>query len=275
MATDPPDAAPTLPLLQLRPIGVVHSSLRERADAPRQPGVGTSHTGRIELFPAGGMEHALEDLDRFAHIWVLFWFHKNEGWRPKVLPPRSHKRRGVFATRSPYRPNPIGLSVVSLVKIENLSLEVANLDILDGSPVLDLKPYLPYADVVPDAGSGWLEGDPSPDPLGAFNVQFSPRAQAQFDFLRTDFGIDLLPRVQDTLRAGAEPRAYRRIRRVGSGLVLSYKTWRFEYQLAGREVLVTSVTTSYRPNDLRREGDPELIAPRALLERFGSDTAQR
>jgi tRNA-Thr(GGU) m(6)t(6)A37 methyltransferase TsaA len=252
--------------LVLEPIGVVRSGLYERSDAPRQPGTGGAHAGRIELFDRVGMVHALDDLDRFDHIWVLFWFHKNQGWRPKVLPPRNQKRRGVFATRSPYRPNPIGLSVVRLLGIDGLTLQVTDLDILDGSPVLDLKPYLPYADALPQASSGWLDA-PERDPLGSYSVSFTDHAQAQFDFLQSGFGLDLQPRVRETLQAGAEPRPYRRIRRVEGGLVLAYKTWRFSFQLTGRDVVVTNVSSGIRPSQLAsaEEAEPH----RALLERFG------
>ena len=146
-----PDAPPFPQSLTLTPIGVVHSPFSERMRAPRQPRAALGVEGTIELYSASGIEHALEDIDSFRYIWVLFWFHKNHGFRPKVLPPRSHVRRGVFATRSPYRPNPIGLSVVELVAVEARTLRVKNLDILDGTPVLDLKPYVPYTDAIPDA----------------------------------------------------------------------------------------------------------------------------
>ena len=157
--------------LNLQPIGVVHSPFKERVDAPRQPILARGVQGTIELFSGRNLEQALEDIQGFNFIWVLFWFHLNTTWKPKVSPPRSGLRRGVFATRSPYRPNPIGMSVVELCKVDGLILSVQNLDILDGSPVLDLKPYIAYTDSVPDASSGWLEApsDPQPD----YAVEFS------------------------------------------------------------------------------------------------------
>src|SRR5512140_228789 len=96
---------PPIEPLVVTPIGVVHTPFPDRASAPRQPAAARGVPGTIELFPDGRYAHALEDLDRFRYVWVLFWFHLNEGWRSKVLPPRSSERRGVFATRSPYRPN--------------------------------------------------------------------------------------------------------------------------------------------------------------------------
>src|SRR5262245_42053141 len=134
--------------LTLTPIGVVHSPFVERRQAPRQSAAARAVRGTIELFPGKGFEHELSDIESWSHVWVIFWFHLNEGWKPKVLPPRSRRRRGVFATRSPHRPNPIGLSVVKLEAVSGLTLEVSALDILDGTPVLDLKPYIPYADAI-------------------------------------------------------------------------------------------------------------------------------
>src|SRR5207244_578661 len=104
--------------LVVRPIGFVRSPFSEKASAPRQPYAAEGAKGTIELLPNAHYDDALSDLDAWDHIWVIFWFHLNRGWRPKVLPPRSTKKRGLFATRSPHRPNPIGLSVLKLEAIE-------------------------------------------------------------------------------------------------------------------------------------------------------------
>src|SRR6202041_972769 len=101
-------------------------------------------------------EPALSDVEGWEYLWVVYWFHLNSDWHPKVLPPRSKVKRGVFATRSPHRPCPIGLSAVRLVRVEGLSVHVEGVDMLDGSPVLDLKPYVAAADAIAEAGSGWL-----------------------------------------------------------------------------------------------------------------------
>src|SRR5687768_15971122 len=97
-------ALPMFSTLTLTPIGVIRTPFSDRASAPRQPHASTGARGTIELAPSTGIEHALEDLTAWRHLWVLYWFHLNPGWRPKVLAPRSSgKRRGVFATRSPHR----------------------------------------------------------------------------------------------------------------------------------------------------------------------------
>ena len=164
--------------LVLQPIGFVRSALATKVQAARQPRTAAGTPARIELLPGRNFEHALEDLARWKLIWVIFWFHHNPGWRPKVLPPRSTTgRKGVFATRSPHRPNPLGISVVRLTRVEGLVLHIRDADMLDGTPVLDLKPYVAYTDAHPDAGTGWLEdtapsGTPAQpsDPVRAYVV---------------------------------------------------------------------------------------------------------
>ncbi|MBL9076680.1 MAG: tRNA (N6-threonylcarbamoyladenosine(37)-N6)-methyltransferase TrmO [Planctomycetes bacterium] len=143
---------PALPPLQ--PIGVLRTEQRVHHAAPRQSGLGRGASGTIEL--RQGLQNALADLGGFSHVWVLFWCHLARGFRSQVVPPRDTKKRGLFATRAPQRPNPIGLSCVRLVRIEKRVLHIADHDLLDGTPVLDLKPYLRYCDAVPDASLGYV-----------------------------------------------------------------------------------------------------------------------
>jgi tRNA-Thr(GGU) m(6)t(6)A37 methyltransferase TsaA len=134
---------------------VVRTGLSSRVEAPRQPRAAGGAGGTIELYPGRNFEHALDDLQGWEYIWVIFWFHLNRSWRPKVLPPRSTSgRKGVFSTRSPHRPNPIGLSAVRLERVDGLTLHIRDVDMVDGTPVLDIKPYVPYADAHPGARSG-------------------------------------------------------------------------------------------------------------------------
>lgn len=255
--------------LRLKPIGVVHSPFVDRLEAPRQAAVSAA-TGSIELYPASGMEHALEDLASFSVIWVIFWFHRNEGWRPKVRPPRSDERRGVFATRSPHRPNPIGMSAVELLSIEGLVLRVKNLDMLDGTPVLDLKPYVAYTDAIVDASAGWLErADRPADPGPRFEVHFSAEALERLAFLEA-LSIPLRSAVVQALELGPAPHPYRRIKRDGHGFVLAHKEWRFAFESAGGRIVVTSVRSGYRASEIFRDDAVALAPHRAFVERFGS-----
>jgi tRNA-Thr(GGU) m(6)t(6)A37 methyltransferase TsaA len=149
--------------LTYQPIGQVHSPYLRRIDAPHQATVvagtesGHAAEATLELDPALP-EETLRDLEGFSRIWVLFAFHRSHGWAATVRPPRGPRvKRGVFATRSPHRPNAIGLSCVELVAVEGRTLRIRGMDLLDGTPVLDIKPYVPYADAFPEARAGWID----------------------------------------------------------------------------------------------------------------------
>jgi tRNA-Thr(GGU) m(6)t(6)A37 methyltransferase TsaA len=259
--------------LELEPIGVVHSPFTEKMQAPRQPGVAQSADGSVELFAGRDFEHALEDLATFRYIWIIFWFDRAQGWRPKVLPPRSETKRGVFATRSPHRPNPIGMSLVELLGIEGLVLAVKGLDLLEGTPVLDIKPYIPYADSRPDADHGWLDEAVSPrDPRAAFVVEFEEGARGDLELLR-GFGVELEGLIRQVLELGPEPHPYRRIRKVEGGGCLALKDFRVTFKSSPqteRRVVVTSIATGYRPKQLATLHDRLLDAHRALAGRARS-----
>ncbi|MDQ6993627.1 MAG: tRNA (N6-threonylcarbamoyladenosine(37)-N6)-methyltransferase TrmO [Mariprofundus sp.] len=143
--------------IDMTAIGVVKSSYLERFATPRQPTLEQAQTAEIHLNAGMNFEQALTDIDGFSHIWVIYWMHLNRGWNPTVLPPRGPKqRRGLFATRGPHRPNSIGLSAVKLTQVKGRILTIEGHDMLDGTPVLDIKPYIPYADTITTASSGWL-----------------------------------------------------------------------------------------------------------------------
>jgi tRNA-Thr(GGU) m(6)t(6)A37 methyltransferase TsaA len=254
-------------VLTLTPIGYVRTSLGCKVEAARQPRASGGAVGRIELDPSRNFEHALADLDAWDYIWVLFWFDRNAAWRPKVLPPRSRTgRKGVFATRSPHRPNPLGLSAVLLTRIEGLTLHVRDVDMLDGTPVLDLKPYVPYTDAIADAGNGWLEADAAPrDPIAAFAVDWSTVAAEQARWVEERTGLPLRERATATLALGPEPHPYRRIRREPPGFAVAVKEWRVRFTVAGRGVSVTTVGSGYRKAQIARA---ELAVHREFRERW-------
>lgn len=259
-------------VLVLEPIGIVHSPFSERVDAPRQPRAAEGVRGSIELFPGRHFGDALSDLESWEYIWVLFWFHLNDGWRPKVQPPRSHVRRGAFATRAPHRPNPLGLSVVKLERVEGLRLDILNVDMLDGTPVVDIKPYVAYTDAIPEAGNGWLDteaGAAPGDPVERWAVEIDELAAAQLRFLVDEHEIDLESRIVETLSLGPLPHAYRRIKREGDGFRLAIKDWRVHFRVDGRQVRVLRLSSGYRPTQLTSP-DPALDAHRGLIERFGA-----
>ncbi|MCP1728160.1 tRNA-Thr(GGU) m(6)t(6)A37 methyltransferase TsaA [Natronospira proteinivora] len=162
----------------MKPIADLYSDFPEKFGIPRQSGQAPAARAQVVLRPAFARSEAVRGLDECSHIWLLFHCHQSEGWRPTVRPPRlgGNRRLGVFATRSPFRPNPIGLSVVRLDGVEidrGVRLLVSGVDIVDGTPILDIKPYLPWADSLPDARGGFA--DQLPD---ALPVHFSPEAEA-------------------------------------------------------------------------------------------------
>lgn len=145
-----------------RPIGILASPYSRRIDAPHQStvveGTETGNLAAATLELQDWLdEKVIQDLDGFERLWLVFAFHLSEGWASSVKPPRGGPKRGVLATRSPHRPNAIGLSAVELVAIEGRTLHLRGVDLLDGTPVLDIKPYVPYADAFPDARAGWID----------------------------------------------------------------------------------------------------------------------
>jgi tRNA-Thr(GGU) m(6)t(6)A37 methyltransferase TsaA len=259
------DAIGQIVTLTLCPIGFVRSPFVDRVSTPRQPAAARGVPGKIELLPGKNFEHALDDLDAWDHIWVVFWFHLNKGWRPKVLPPRSTKRRGVFATRSPHRPNPLGLSVLALEAVDGLTLHVRDVDLIDGTPILDIKPYVPFTDVIPSANTGWLE---TPDPGPSFAVVWSALAEAQARWLEDTFRVELTGAVNKILSLGHEPHPYRRIRRREHGYRLAVKDWRVEFTVEGKTIQVARIATGYRASQLA-SADPSVAPHRAFVETFG------
>lgn len=254
----------------VRPIGFARTPFLEKVEAPRQAVAegGAGVEGRIEMLPEH--EHALDDLDGFDRIWVLFWFHEAKGFRSKVLPPRSDKKRGLFATRSPHRPNPIGMSAVRLVRVEGLVVHVRDLDLIDGTPIVDLKPYVPYADSFPDAKTGWLGAT---DPRPAWTVQVAPEAEAQLAWLEAEgLVLGLRTRIVDALALGPQPHPYRRIKKTDDGeLVLAVKEWRarFTVSVEGAVITVDRIRTGFRPRELATGVEPALAVHRAFVTRFG------
>ena len=163
------------------PIATIHSPYKEKFAVPRQPGLVPSAKAELEILPPYNDINAFADLQEFSHLWLVFVFHKNHDqkkWSPTVRPPRlgGNKRMGVFATRSPSRPNPIGLSLVEFHGIKQVNgklfLQLSNIDLVDGTPIIDIKPYIPYADAKPNALAGFAQS--SPEPL--MKIQFSSLA---------------------------------------------------------------------------------------------------
>ncbi|WP_417616306.1 tRNA (N6-threonylcarbamoyladenosine(37)-N6)-methyltransferase TrmO [Oceanisphaera sp.] len=173
--------SPAAPQTVLDTIGIIRSPYKEKFAVPRQPGLVSSARARLEMLAPYNEPSAFRGLAEFSHLWLMFVFHQtqDQGWKPTVRPPRlgGNERVGVFATRSTFRPNPLGLSVVRLLEMckdgNKVWLELGGVDLVDGTPIVDIKPYLPWADSVPDAHGGFA---PDPPDL-SMEVLFSPAAE--------------------------------------------------------------------------------------------------
>lgn len=162
-------------------IGYISSPYKQKFAIPRQPGLIPEACGQLVLEPPYSNNDIIRGIDSFSHLWLVFVFHEtaDKGWSPMVRPPRlgGNNRKGVFATRATFRPNPIGLSVVKLEKVQRengkIILHLSGIDLLDRTPVLDIKPYLPYADALPEADGGFADAAP----YTAMTVSFSDQAQ--------------------------------------------------------------------------------------------------
>lgn len=256
------------------PIGVVHCSNRYKFEAPRQGVYSHGSRAEIELLPGCDFETALCDLDGFARIWVIFVFDRNHGWKPKVSPPAvaGKKRIGVFATRSPHRPNPVGMSCVELEKIEGRRLFIRNHDFLDGTPVLDLKPYIPAADCFPGSKAGWRdEADASEVP-----VNFEPAAETKMAYIEQISGLDLENFCRVQLAHHPESSERKRVERLPDGRYsIGCRTWRVVYELGTDGVRVLDVVSHYRVDELAA-GAPDQYGDkdchRSFAERFKDET---
>lgn len=169
-------------MFSFAPVGVIRSCFREKFGVPRQPGLTPAARATLDLLPPYNQPAAARGLEDFSHVWLIFVFHGIPAgrWQPTVRPPRlgGNQRIGVFATRSTFRPNPIGLSAARLERVaigrSGVVLHLSGVDLLDGTPVLDIKPYLPYADSIPAATGGFAADAPAP----VLAVDFSPAAAA-------------------------------------------------------------------------------------------------
>lgn len=167
--------------LTISPIGIVNSPYKEKFAIPRQPGLVSAAKGSITLSHDVNNADCVRALEQFSHIWLIFIFHgtQAQGWKPLVRPPRlgGNKKVGVLASRSTFRPNPIGMSVVKLDKVDiveqKVTLHISGIDLLDQTPIVDIKPYIPYSDSLPSADAGFAQKEPEK----ALKVTFSRQAQ--------------------------------------------------------------------------------------------------
>ncbi|MBI2418703.1 MAG: tRNA (N6-threonylcarbamoyladenosine(37)-N6)-methyltransferase TrmO [Ignavibacteriales bacterium] len=236
----------------ITPIGVVHSDSKYRYESPRQGVLAEKSISVIELVKQKNFEQAVIGLEGFDRIWVVFLFHLNTNWKPMVTPPRhTRKKVGVLATRSPHRPSQIGISCVKLERVEGLNIFISESDILDGSPVLDIKPYLPYSDSFPEAATGWVKNGMET----IYTVSCSATALAQMKWLKKEAGINLKSFAKLQLEFNPTDDSRKRISRIDSGQsiwILAYRTWRIHYTVNedARAVTIQKITSGYSNEEL-------------------------
>jgi len=217
---------------QFSQIGVIRSPYKEKFAVPRQPGLVKSCSGELHLLPPYNQADAVRGLEGFSHLWVLFVFHQTMegGWRPTVRPPRlgGNARMGVFATRSTFRPNPVGMSLVELKGIrcqkEQVVLELGSLDLVEGTPVIDIKPYLPFAESLPDARASYAQQAPQADVAVYFTDDIArqlPSLEQRYPHL----GIF----IRDVLAQDPRP-AYRKEEESGK----TYAVWLLDFNVRWR-----------------------------------------
>ncbi|HEX9253215.1 MAG TPA: tRNA (N6-threonylcarbamoyladenosine(37)-N6)-methyltransferase TrmO [Ignavibacteriaceae bacterium] len=216
----------------LSPIGNVKSHLKHRYETPRQGVLAKQSKAIIYLNPKNNFEQAVKDLDGFERIWIIYQFHLNKNWKPLVTPPRHTRNKvGVFATRAPYRPNQIGLSCVKLDKIEGLKIFISESDLLDDTPVIDIKPYLPYSDSFPGVKTGWAKSDLSE----MYNVTFNSKARIAVEELKFEKDINLFDYARIQLEFNPTDLSRKRISNTnpkksgGEIFTLSYQDWQIHY----------------------------------------------
>jgi len=238
--------------LDCEPIGYFSCGQTEKYMAPRQAELSIVPEGVINLCPGRNFEQALEDLAGFERIWLIYWFDRNETWKTKVATPRGGPKRGLFATRSPHRPNPIGLSCVELICIEGRTICVGKNDLLDGTPILDIKPYINYADAFPDTKQGWIDSE---IPAMDYRVDWSELAQKQVSFIQENTKLDLAAAVELRLQENPYPFEGHRIKQIGEGYELAFKTWRLVYRVEEKNVKILHIASGYNIETLQGKKD--------------------
>lgn len=226
-------------------IGTIRSPYKEKFAVPRQPGLVEDGGGELLLLPPYNQAEAVRGLEAFSHMWVMFIFHQtmDGGWRPTVRPPRlgGNARMGVFATRSTFRPNPIGMSLVELKKVRiqggEVVLELGSLDLVDGTPVVDIKPYLPFAESQPQAVAGFAQAAPAAD----MPVSFSPLAEQQLQQQQTRYP-QLRRFITQVLAQDPRP-AYRK----GEDAERDYAVWLLDFNVRWRVVAGMTEVLSLEP----------------------------
>lgn len=234
--------------LVIRPIGFIRCGKAVKFEALHQPDESAAEENVLEILPQEELRRGLQDLKGFSRIWLIWWFHRNDTWRSLVLPPRGvAQRRGVFATRSPHRPNAIGMTPVKLLGIDGFRLHLGPCDLVDGTPVFDIKPYIPAYDAFPEETAGWLdEVDAWMEQEPSYRVNYGAQAAAQVKWLRDTWQIDFTARVEEILSRDPSPHRTRRVRSKGdSHYEIGCGAWRARFVVVENNVCIVKITAGF------------------------------
>lgn len=223
--------------MKIEKIGIVHSCFKAKFGTPRQSQIAKDSTAYIEIDKKWEPSKCLKGLEEFSHAWVLFYFHDNKNleYKAVVRPPRlGRKGVGALATRSPLRPNPIGLSLVRIDKVEKNRVYISGVDIIEGSPVLDIKPYIREYDSVPHSRSGWLEALRSEK----MDVYFTEEAMSQINKL--DYP-NLKKTIRDILQSDIRNRNDKHLKNEGKSLGFYYEDLNVVFACFGNKAKVLRV----------------------------------
>ncbi|MGL6261076.1 tRNA (N6-threonylcarbamoyladenosine(37)-N6)-methyltransferase TrmO [Vibrio sp. WXL103] len=234
-------------MFTITPIGVIESPYKEKFAVPRQPRLVPAASARVKLQGEANCLEAVRGLDAFSHAWLLFLFDQNlaAGWKPTVRPPRlgGNERIGVFASRSTFRPNGIGMSAVEVNGItqqgDQIYLELGSVDLVDGTPIVDIKPYIPYSDAIEGAQGGYADAEPQTKA-----VEFSPIA-SQFLEQRLDGEQEKLV-IGQVLAQDPRP-AYKKSKPDSKEYAVNLYDMNVKFQVAGNLVTVSAIE-DFRPD---------------------------
>jgi tRNA-Thr(GGU) m(6)t(6)A37 methyltransferase TsaA len=249
-----------LSVISYKPIGFIECEQKYPNELPRQPGQVTN-VATIKLNLDHNLDQCLQDLHLFSHIWVVFDFHKNTHWKSLVETPREQKKHGVFATRSPYRPNSIGISCVELVAINSNQITIKNHDLLNHTPVLDIKPYIPYSDCITTANSGWLKQEDK------YKLNMTPLIKTQLEWLQSE-GIHLENVIQSQLMFQPTNKKKKRITENGSFYFLHHRTWKIQFEIVDKSIMLHEIFSNYSKHEL--ENHKDRYCDKAIHRKFNS-----
>lgn len=239
---------------KFRSIGKISSQYDSKYQAPRQANITqTRQLSKIELFDWVEAHFSLRELDGVERIFIFYIFDRSTNWKPIVNPPRGNKKVGVFASRSPYRPNPIGMSICKIVEVDSNYIIVENADLLDNTPIIDIKPYIPEYDSFPESRVGWI------DELEKHSYDFviSEKVSKIYNLLK-DFsaemnieGFDYFNTILDLLNANPYPKKYRRIKKLDENKYqIAIKSWRFEYIISENKIEICDFYSGYTKSQI-------------------------